>query len=225
MTSAGFLALVGAMTCAVIAMSFRYLRRPDAQRVLWLLTAWVLYIGLLDYLGITGKSHMRPPGLTLVLVPVLLFVVWLARSNTGLRIAAAVPLALLVGLQTYRIAVELFLHQLYGEGIVPRMLTYEGANVDIIIGLTAPLAAWASTRGKIGLRLALFWNVAGLFTLVNIVIRFVLTIPGPAQLIQTPSPNLAAGTFPYMYLPGFFAPLALVLHVLAIRAILSRKRN
>jgi len=50
----------------------------------------------------------------------------------------------------------LFLHQLYGEGIVPRMLTYEGANVDIIIGLTAPLAAWASTRGKIGLRLALF---------------------------------------------------------------------
>jgi len=30
------------------------------------------------------------------------------------------------------------------------MLTYEGANVDILIGLSAPIVAWVSTRGRLG---------------------------------------------------------------------------
>jgi hypothetical protein len=29
------------------------------------------------------------------------------------------------------------------------------------------------------------------------------------------------GTFPFMFIPGFFVPLAVVLHVLAVRAIAS----
>ena len=29
------------------------------------------------------------------------------------------------------------------------------------------------------------------------------------------------GTFPFMFIPGFFVPLAVVLHVLAIRSITS----
>ena len=223
MTSALFIAFVGLTTCAAIATGFRYLQRELALRVLLWLTAWILYVGLLGYFGVTGNDRIRPPGLTLVLVPVLIFVVWLARSNMGIRIATAIPLALLLGLQTYRIAVELFLHQLYSEGIVPRMLTYEGANADILLGLTAPLAAWVWNRGPVGLRLALLWNVAGLLTLANIVIRFIATTPGPTHFIRTTLPNLAASTFPYMYLPGLLAPLALVLHVLSIRAILTPK--
>jgi hypothetical protein len=221
-TSVAFLVLVVVMAGAVVGASFRHVPRAMSQRVLLVVAAWLLYVGLLGYDGITGNSGMRPPGLTLVLVPVLLFVAWLAWSNVGLRLASAVPLALLIGLQTYRIAVELFLHELYSEGIVPRMLTYEGANVDIFVGLTAPLAAWASTRGKAGRRVALFWNIAGLLALSNVIIRFILTTPGPLHFIQTTSPNLAASTFPYMYLPGFLAPLALVLHVLGLRAIARR---
>jgi len=33
------------------------------------------------------------------------------------------------------------------------------------------------------------------------------------------------GTFPFLLIPGFFVPLAVVLHVLAIRAISSRLRT
>jgi hypothetical protein len=34
-------------------------------------------------------------------------------------------------------------------------------------------------------------------------------------------PNLAIGTFPYTFIAGFLAPLALLLHVLSIRHLLS----
>ena len=67
------------------------------------------------------------------------------------------------------------------------------------------------------MRLALTWNVLGLLALANVVIRAVLTAPGPFNLIHAEVPNLMFGTFPFMFIPGFFVPLAIVLHVLAIR--------
>ena len=42
------------------------------------------------------------------------------------------------------------------------MLTFKGANGDILIGVSAPVAAWLSTRGRTGMKLAFAWNVLGL---------------------------------------------------------------
>jgi hypothetical protein len=77
----------------------------------------------------------------------------------------------------------------------------------------------------LGLRLALAWNVLGLLSLANVVTRAVVTTPGPFNLIHAEVPNLMFGTFPYMFIPGFFVPLAVVLHVMAIRAIGSLART
>jgi hypothetical protein len=129
-----------------------------------------------------------------------------------------------MGTQSFRIGVELFLHQLWIGGLVPKMLTFEGANVDIFIGATAPIAAWLSTRGQSGMKVALGWNALSLLALTNVVTRAVLTTPGPLNLIHTEIPNLMMGTFPFLFIPAFFVPLAVALHVLAIRAISSRLR-
>ena len=82
----------------------------------------------------------------------------------GARIASAFPVWVIIGMQTFRIGVELLLHRLYADGLAPRMVTYQGANIDIWIGLSEPLIAWISARGRWGERLALGWNVAGLLT-------------------------------------------------------------
>jgi hypothetical protein len=148
--------------------------------------------------------------------------VFMARSAAGLRIALAFPLWIILGTECFRVGVELFLHQLWIAGIVPKMLTFESANVDIYIGASAPVIAWLSTRGRTGLKLALVWNVLGLLALANVVTRAVLTAPGPLNLIHTEVPNRMFGTFPFLLIPGFFVPLAVALHALAIRAIRSR---
>ena len=148
-------------------------------------------------------------------------IVTLARSAPGLRLALALPVALVIGLQAFRIGVELLLHRLYIEGLVPRLMTYEGGNVDIAIGLTAPLAAWLATRGRTGRRWAMAWNVVGLVALANIALRAIGTAPGTLHFIPSEVPNLAVGQFPYTYVAGFFAPLAVALHVLAIRSLRS----
>jgi hypothetical protein len=95
-------------------------------------------------------------------------------------------------------------------------------GVDIYVGASAPLIAWLSSRGRLSMKVALAWNILGLLALANVVIRAVLTAPGPFNLIHTGVPNRMFGTFPFLFIPGFFVPLAVVLHTLAIRGIRSR---
>ena len=187
-----------------------------------MLIAWLVYVSLLGYFGVVANTAMRPPGIALIFIPVVLFlVVFIAQAglSTGVNRFLAFPIWILIGAQTFRVGVELFIHQLWLNGLVPKMLTFAGANVDIYVGASAPLIAWLSTRGRLGLRLALVWNVLGLLALANIFIRAVLTAPGPLHLIHAETPNRMIGTVPYMFIPGFFVPLAVVLHLLATRKI------
>ncbi len=208
------------MAALVVALSARYLKGLTAFAIGVGLFIWLIYVGLLGYLGVSGNATMRPPGITFIFVPVVLFLVFFivrVRSSAAL----AFPLWIILGTQSFRIVVELFLHQLWIEGLVPKMLTFVGANVDIYIGASAPLIAWLSTRGRFGLQLTLVWNVLGLLALANVVTRAALTAPGPFNQIHAEVPHLMFGTFPFMFILGFLVPLAVVLHVLAIRAISS----
>jgi hypothetical protein len=226
MTSALFLGFVAVMTTFVVVLIDRYVHRRAALRVLAGLAVWFLYAGLMAHFGILRNSTMRPPGIAFIGVPILLFLIFFViRSSANARIALAFPLWLILGTQCFRIGVELFLHQLWIEGLVPKMLTFGGANVDIYVGLSAPLIAWLSTRGRWGLKLAGFWNILGFLALLNVVIRAVLTAPGPINLLHTEVPDRMIATFPFVLIPGFFVPLALVLHWLAILAIASRLRT
>ena len=219
MTATLLLGFVATMARVVVALIARYLNRRAAFSMLVGLSVWFLYAGLLGYFGVVKNMAMRPPGIAFLVIPILCFLIFfIVRFSADARVALAFPLWIILGTQCFRIGVELFLHQLWIDGLVPKMLTFEGANVDIFIGASAPLIAWESTRGRLGMRLALTWNVLGLLALANVVIRAVLTAPGPFNLIHAEVPNLMFGTFPFMFIPGFFVPLAVVLHVLAIRA-------
>ena len=189
------------------------------------LPVWLVYVGSMSYFGVVSNISLRPPGIFYILLPVLVFVgLVLVRSEVGGTAARSFPIWLLLLVPVYRIGVELFLHQLWHEGLVPRMLTFQGANADIWVGLSAPAVAWFSTRGRTGLQVALVWNWLGLLSLTNIALRFAMTAPGPLHVLNVEWPNMAAGTFPYTFIPGFLAPLAVSLHVLAIRAIRTRLR-
>ncbi len=226
MTATLFLGFVAMMAAIVVGLVARYLNGRTAFRVLAGLSAWFIYAGLMGYFEVLKNTAMRPPGTAFLLVPVLFFLfLFIVRFSANARIILAFPLWIILGAQCFRVGVELFLHQLWIGGLVPKMLTFEGANVDIYIGASAPVIAWLSTRGRLGLKLALAWNVLGLLALTNVVTRAVLTSPGPFNVIHAEVPNRMFGTFPFMFIPGFFVPLAVTLHVLAIRAIRSRLRT
>lgn len=212
-----FVALLAAMLMVLLQ---RWLSARSAVVGSGVLIAWLLYVGALGASGLLRDASLRPPAIAYLAMPALAFAVFgIARGRLGARLAAAIPLGVLLGLQVFRVGVEAALHALHEAGQVPRLMTLAGGNVEIVVALLAPLAAWLSTRGPTGRRLALGWNVAGLLSLLNVVMRGVLSAPGPLHLIATEVPNAAIGHLPYSYIPGFMVPLALVLHLLTFRAL------
>lgn len=224
MTTILCLGYLAGVSIIITALTARYLR--ERLRALLIgLPLWLLYVGLMSYSGLVSNTALRPPGIVYVAFPAVLFVlVVFAFSRAGARMTSAFPLWVVIGMQTFRIGVELLLHRLYLDGLAPRMVTYQGGNMDIWIGLSAPLIAWIATRGHWGERLALGWNVAGLLALANAITLGALTAPG-LNLIHAEVPNVAIGAFPFTYIAGFFAPLAMALHALSIRALRARLRS
>lgn len=186
------------------------------------LIMWVGYATALGYWGASRLGTGAPPLPVFFIVPAVGIVLFMARSSFGGRLAAGLPAAAFMGLESFRIVVELFLYQLWLEGLVPKMLTFEGANFDIVIGASAPFVAWLVSTRRMGRRVAIGWNVVGILMLLNVIVRSVLTTPGPTHLITSDLANRAITHFPYTFIPAFLAPLAMLLHVLSIR---SRARS
>ncbi|HYL93026.1 MAG TPA: hypothetical protein VEW69_07695, partial [Alphaproteobacteria bacterium] len=127
MTAALFLGFLAMMVVIVVAVIARYVDRRTAFGVLAALSVWLIYVGLLGYFGVVKRTAMRPPGITFLFVPIILFLlVFVVKLSPSARVGLAFPLWILLGMQCFRIGVELFLHQLWLEGVVPKMLTFRG---------------------------------------------------------------------------------------------------
>jgi hypothetical protein len=209
-------ALLGTLVAATL---MRRLPRRAALTGLAGLLIWLAYAGAIGYSGILSDPPLRPPGMAILVAPILTCLAgWVGLGSFGRLLVRHVPLGVILLLQSFRVGVEVVLHLLWQAGRLPHLMTLEGGNVEIIVALTAPLLAWIAMRGQRGRSLVWLWNVAGLLSLLNVVARAVLTAPGPLNLIHADVPNLATAQFPFSFIPGFMVPLALILHVLAFRA-------
>lgn len=117
---------------------------------------------------------------------------------------------------------------LFATGGAPIQVTFEGRNIDAVVGLTAPLIAAAMARFGLGPRAVIAWNIAGLGILFNAIFTTLTSMPGPLHLNWPGEPFTAFATGPFVWIPAFLAPLAIFLHVFSIRqhlALVRQSRN
>ncbi len=211
---------------SVLFSMWRYLPSRRFMIASAIFGAWLAYAGALGALGAVRGPLLGIPGVFVLLAPIIAFAgLVLVRSPVGKSVALAVPLPLLVGLQTFRVGVELTIHKLWELGAVPSLLTLKGGNVDILFGVSAPIIAWISSKGRLGRRITAIWTLVGMLSLFNVATRSMLTAPGPLQLIASEVPNTGMGFFPFSYIPGFMAPLAIMLHILALKRLAASARS
>ena len=58
---------------------------------------------------------------------------------------------------------------LYGQ--VPELMTFEGRNFDILIGITAPIIGYLVVKHKIRKKGVLMWNTVGLVLILSILVN------------------------------------------------------
>ncbi len=225
-----FIVIVLAMLGLVLWGATRAARRvgPGAVQAVRIagvaLVGWLALTVVLAERGFFEDFQSMPPHLLLGVGPPLLTLLALTVSPRVMPLLAAVPPVWLVAAQTFRIPVEIVLWRLAVAGVIPELLSFHGRNVDILVGLTAPVVAYACfVRRAWPARVAVWWNWAGIVILLNVVVLVQLSAPTPWRIFETDPPATFIGDWPYIWLPAFLVPLAWVLHALSLRQLRSRR--
>ena len=213
---------------ALLLWAIRYLvRRGDLPRRAFAvgLVAGVLWLVLWGYVGESGVLNVWggfPPRAFPVLVGLFATNVWLAFSRTGRALADALSFRWLIGFQVFRFPLELMLHRAMLEGLMPRQMSFEGLNFDIVTGVSAGVIAL--TSGWVTLPRWVYWafNVLGSTLLTLIVGISIVSMPTFA-LFGPDRVNTWVFGFPYVYLPVVMVQWALLGHLLVFRKLRMRE--
>jgi len=183
------------------------------------LTAWLIIQAVLSLNQFfSTNTNAVPPRFLVLILPPLLFIASLFITKKGRAFMDGLPLLQLTYLNTVRIPVEVVLYWLYLNKAVPELMTFAGRNFDILAGISAPLLAYLGLRKqKLSKKVLLWWNIAALALLLNIVIHAVLSAPFAFQRLAFDQPNIGVLYFPFVWLPAFIVPVVLFGHLVSIR--------
>ena len=229
--SAGFLSIVASLFVLVPAFvrqaelklgtePARARRRAGAAAIAT--AAWLLVTAALALSGFLRDFEAVPPRLAFLVVPAVFACIAITLSPLGGRLARGLPVAILIGFQVFRVPMELVLHRLFSEGVIPVQMTFEGRNLDILTGLAALPFAWLAVKGNLPRWAAILYNVAGLALLVNIVTVAILSTPYPFRRFTEGPANEVIFSWPFAWLPAFVVPAALLGHLLSLRQSATR---
>lgn len=209
----------------VLTLLLFYKATNYSTPVISLLLIWLMLQAVIAHAGFYTVINKMPPRFTLVILPPILFISGLFISKTGRKFIDRLQLKILTLLHIVRVPVELTLLMLYLHGFVPREMTFEGRNFDIISGLTAPFIYYFGFVKKLfNWKILLAWNIICLILLINIVSTAVLSAPFPFQQLAFNQPNVALLYFPFVWLPGFIVPVVLFSQLVAIRELITKKQ-
>jgi len=156
--------------------------------------------------------------------PLVVRMLMLATHRTR-QFLPVTPPERLIYLQSFRILMEIILWALAVQGRAPKLVTFEGRNIDILIGLTAIPVGWmVIERRAWPAWVGSAWNVAGILILANVVVHAQLALPTPFRAFVTEPSTALLATFPYIWLVGFLVPFAFWLHAGSLVQLARRPR-
>jgi hypothetical protein len=126
----------------------------------------------------------------------------------------ALPVSLLVGLHTLRIATGGFILLLALQGRLSGPFPESAGWGDIVVGLAAIPLTVATARNLPGYRITLLaWNILGTFDLVTAVWLGITSAPGsPIQRFGETIGSTAMWTLPWSNIPTLLVPFYLITH-------------
>ncbi len=205
----------------VFALYMFYLATLRNKMILIVTLIWLLLQSAISISGFYLYEKGMPPRFAMLVMPPLVTVIVMFATGKGRRLIDTFDLKHLTYLQAFRLPVELVLYWLHLASFIPVLMTFEGRNFDILAGFSAPVIGYLFfNRKSIGRRSLLLWNVICLLLLINIVANAVLSAPTVFQKFAFDMPNTGVLYFPFVWLPGYLVPLALLSHLVSIRQLM-----
>ncbi len=199
-------------------------RKRNFLSAVAIIITWLIYTAIISFSGLLNDFDAMPPRLLLVILPPIVIIGVLFASHEFLKLTEQINIFWFTYLQSFRIVVEFILWLLYKYQIIPVQMSFQGLNFDLFVGISAPFVAYYCFRKKTwSPHIALWWNIAGIVLLLNFVVIAALSTPYPFRYFTNNPANYIVFHFPFVWLPGFVVPVALLLHLISIRRLVSIK--
>ena len=202
-----------------------YSKKQSSLIIIGLL-GWLVLQGVLTLTNVynTNINSMPPKIFIFGIFPTVAIIILLFVTNKGRNFIDGLSLKSLTLISCVRLPVELVLYWLFIEKTIPKTMTFEGTNFDIIAGISAPIVAFfCFKKDKITKNVILTWNFICLALVINVVIIGILSSPTPFQQMAFEQPNIAIINFPISWLPTFIVPIVMLSHLISIRKIILNK--
>jgi hypothetical protein len=213
------------LTIGFLFHSFRDLRTSRLARglITFAIPFWLILTAFLAIGGFYSHFEYLPPRVAVFgVLPALLFIAaFFAFFRPFIK---RLSLRTLTLVHVVRMPVEVVLFWLFQSGLVPRVMTFEGRNLDILSGISAPLIYFVTFR-RTGQNntLLLAWNALAVISLINIVVTAITSFPSPIQRIGVDQANVGLSEFPFIWLPTIIVPTVLFAHVAVLWRLLISK--
>jgi hypothetical protein len=207
----------------LLTIFFLYKASNHSKPLIIGVVSWLVLQSAISLTKFYTIVDRMPPRFVLLLFPTLLLIVILFVSKKGRSFIDDFDISVLTLLHIVRVPVEFTLYWLYQHQLVPEIMTFEGRNLDILSGLTAPFFYYFGYHRKVlGKKTLLIWNIVCLLLLLNIVATALMSLPTPFQRFAFDQPNIALLYFPFVWLPCCIVPIVLFAHLAAIRQLIKK---
>ena len=218
-----FVSIVFILTTLITLFLFAK-SKIGSKKITLIIIGWLGVQGILAFKGFYLFEQTIPPRFILAIGPPLVFILMLFLTPVGRKYLDEFDVKNITWIHSVRVPVEIVLFWLFVFGLVPKLMTFEGRNFDIIAGLTAPLVVYFGyVKKRISTKIILVWNFICLLLLINIVMNAILSAPSPFQIQAFDQPNIGILIFPFIWLPSYIVPVVLFSHLVVIRNILLNK--
>lgn len=205
--------LLYSLTQFVVIKSIYNLK--SAKKWILLYLALTIIVSTLAQLGITASNII--PIAPLLFGINILFAVLLVNSNFGKEVVKNITYKQLLGLQVFRVPLEIILYLWSTSKTVPDTLTWSGQNYDIISGLICFSFIPLYNKNKASIWFA---NIISSLLLINVIRVVILSSPFPISW-DLKIPLQLIMHFPYALIVPGFVVVAISSHLLVFRKLLN----
>ena len=197
----------------ILTIVFFYYSNGKPKKFTLLIIIWSIVQSTLAYLGFYQIVDTIPPRFGLVLIPMTLMIIYGLLPKQQKWFFNQRDSKISTFLHSVRLPVEIVLFGLFTHKVIPELMTFEGRNYDILMGITAPIVGLLLLKQKISKKTLLVWNIIGLTLVIFILFNAILSSELPFQQFGFEQPNRGVIYFPFVLLPATVAPIVIWTHL------------
>lgn len=197
----------------LITIGIFYISNGKPKAITLIILLWSIAQSVIAFRGFYQVTDTIPPRFVLVLFPTIILIIYGVFPKNLKWIYSHRKTEFSIFLHSIRIPVEIVLLYLFFNKMIPKLMTFEGVNFDIFIGITAPIIGLLYLKGKISKKGLFVWNIMGLVLILTILFLGIFSSEFQFQQFSFEQPNKAINFFPFILLPATVVPIVIYTHL------------